>query len=151
MPDGCKHRPPTNLGGFEVESFVAGPESMQSGCAVTPECDSSHIFQVRNFHLYDVDAIVDAESVGDFIEICDDDEDTVKRTAWKMAKKVPAAPYRPRRGAPTYHEERLSTRVHSGTDYEDEDQDVINVDYYIDSPVGGLLPGGKFNVPVNIV
>lgn len=149
MTDGCKHAPPTNLAGYEAESFAAGPHCTTHVCELTKVCDSSHIFVVRNFHLYDVDATADAESVAGRIEICDETEDATKRTKWQMTGTVPAAPYRPARRALPYSEARLSTDVHSALERA-PGQDFINIDYSIDSPVNGLMKGTRFNVPVDL-
>jgi hypothetical protein len=149
MTDGCKHAPSTNLTGYEAESFAAGPHCTANLCKLAKKCDSSHIFIVRNFHLYDVDVAVDAESVAGYIETCEETEDATKRAEWQMAGKVPAAPYRPPRHALPYSEVRLSTDVHSELQ-KAPGQDFINVNHSIDSPVNGLMKGARFNIPVDL-
>jgi len=149
MVDGCGHTPPEDLSGYEVSSFVTGPCCTKRACGLAQGCDSSHVFTVRNFHLYNVAAAVDAESNAGQIEVCDETEDADKRTTWHVDGKVPAAPLRRRRGAPAYTEVRLTTDVHSvlqratGRDY-------INVDYSIESPVNGPMEGARFTVPVDL-
>lgn len=149
MTDGCKHAPPKNLAGYEVNSFASGSHCTTNACTLTKECDSSHIFTVRNFHLYNVDAAVDAQSNAGHIEDCDETEDAAKRNKWHMSGKVPAAPYRPPRSALPYSEVRLSTEVHSVLQRA-TGQDYINVDYSIDSPVNGPIKGTGFSVPVDL-
>jgi hypothetical protein len=148
MTDGCKHTPPVNLAGYDVGSFVLGPHCTSS-CKLAKPCDSSHVFVVYNFHLYDVDATIDASSYQGYIEVCDEAEDAAKRTRWRMTGKVPAAPYRPPKNALPYSQVRLSTDVHSVLQKsQGQDFDYIEVDYSIDSPVNGLLKGMRFDVAV---
>jgi hypothetical protein len=149
MADGCKHTPPTNLAGYEVESFASGPRSTSSLCKITSACDSSHVFIIRNFHLYDVVVTADAESLTGYIEVCGNTEDVVKQTQWRMTGKVPAAPYRQARGALPNGERRLSTDVRASTQRAGG-QDVIGIDYSVDSPVNGIVSGARFNVPVEL-
>jgi hypothetical protein len=149
MPDGCNHVPPANLPGYEVGSFTTGPCSTPKLCKISPRCDSFHIFAVRNFHLYETEVTVDAESMAGCIEVCNEAEDATKPTQWRMAGKIPAAPFRPPKGSPPYGNRRLSTGIHT-EQAEGETQDFISVDYSIDSPVNGLMVGTRFNVPVDI-
>lgn len=149
MTDGCKHAPPKSLPGYEVDSFVSGPHCARTTCELAKECDSSHVFAVRNFHLYDVSAAVDAQSNVGHIEVCDETEDAAKRIKWHASGTVPAAPLRPPRGAPPYTEVKLATDVHSVLQ-RTTGQDYINVDYSIDSPVNGPMKGTRFSVPVDL-
>jgi hypothetical protein len=150
MTDGCKHEPPKNLGGYEADSFTSGPHCTKNDCKLTKACDSSHIFVLRNFHLYDVNTAVDAKSYASYIEVCDETEYPATRTEWHMAGKVLAAPYRPPRNALPYREVRLPTDVHSVLQ-KTPDWDYIEVDYSIVSPVNSLpMNGTGFSVPVQL-
>jgi hypothetical protein len=150
MTDGCKHIPPVNLAGYDVSSFVSGPHCT-SVCELTKPCDSSHVFVVGNFHLYDVGVTIDASSYRGSIEVCDEAEDAAKRTKWRMTGKVPPAPYRPPKNALPYSQVRLSTNVHSVLEKsQTENDDNIEVDYSIDSPVNGLMKGMGFTVLVEL-
>lgn len=149
MSDGCNHAPPANLPGYEVGSFIAGPNSTSKLCRVGANCDSSHIFVVRNFHLYEIEVTVDAEAIAGCIKVCDESEDAAKRTQWRMTGKIPAAPYRAPRSSLPCGIRRLFTGIHSEPT-KGETQESINVGYSIDSPVNGLMNGAFFNVPVDM-
>ena len=150
MGDGCRHVPPKNLPGYEVESFTSGPSSTATSCAVSRECDHSHVFAVRNFHLYDVNVSVDVSSTTDGVEICNLNEDPEKRVQWTMTGRIPAAPYRPSGHTPRYGPRRISTRVRD-TDRSNDKSDVLTIEYSIDSPVNGIMTGSPFNLPVALI
>jgi hypothetical protein len=149
MTNGCKHAPPKNLAGYEIDSCISGPHCTSNLCKLIKECDSSQVFLVRNFHLYDVHVNVDAESSAGHIEVCDEAEDAAKRTKWHRDSNVPKAPYRPPKGGLPYTEVSLSADVHSVLTKATV-QDFINVDHSIASPVNGLMKGTRFNVPVDL-
>ena len=149
MPDGCKHWPPTRPRGYDINSFTEGPQSAQRVCAVTSKCDSFHTFEVHNYHLYDVDADINASSIDQRVQVCSNGEDDVKQTQWVMGGKVPAAPYRPSRGVPLYGDRRFRVSVRVATD-NDDTKDVIAVDYSIRAPAGRIA-GVSFNVPVKLM
>jgi hypothetical protein len=150
MSDGCKHIPPAGLSGYDVESFTEGPQSTTTSCAVSSNCDHSHIFEIRNFHLYEVRLTVDATSMAGGVESCYTHEDVTKRTQWTMNGRVPAAPYRPSRRVPPYGLRRFREAVRT-TISNMEIQDVISMEYTVDSPVNNIMTGSSFNVPVNFV
>jgi hypothetical protein len=149
MTDGCAHTPSRDIAGAKVASFIKGPYSTSRSCVATPSCDQSHIFRVRNFHLYDIKARVDASSSTGAVETCNDTEDIVKQTQWTMKGTVLAAPYRPSKGELPYREKRLGTRVRS-LDNNDGTQDFISVWYEITSPED-TQTGLSFNFPVDLL
>ncbi len=149
MSDGCTHVPPENIPGYEVKSFVAGPQSGPGICVVTSSGDSSHVFDVHNFHLYDVEIEVNAESVTKEVEICGESSYISERSRWIMAGKVPAAPYHPSKREDFYGKRRFTIDVRSITSALNS-QDTILMDFSIKSPVQGPIPGADFNVLVKL-
>lgn len=146
MADGCPHAPAASISGYEVESLISGPYASSAGCVVTSDCASSHIFEVRNYHLYKVQAEIEASSIAQIIEVCEDSEDAVKRTQWTMEGQVPAAPFRPHRNQPVFGARRFDLNVRAiDQPYR---SDTIDVTYSIDSPVNGRETGMSFGVPV---
>jgi len=150
MSDGCAHVPPRNLPGYEVESFTSGPSSTATSCTVGPECDHSHVFVVRNFHLYDVNISVDVSATARGVEICNLGEDPEKRVQWTITGRIPAAPYRPNGRAARYGSRRVSAKVRD-TGNGNEKSDVLSIEYSIDSPVNGIMTGLPFNIPVILI
>ena len=150
MSDGCKNIPPAGLSGYGVESFTEGPQSTAISCAVSSNCDHFHIFEIRNFHLYDVSVTVDASSMAGGVEACYTNEVVGKRTQWKMRGRVPAAPYRPSRHELPFGRRQLRGAVRT-TDYNTEEEDYISIEYSIDSPANSVMTGSSFNVPVHFI
>lgn len=148
MNDGCKHTPPKKPQGYEIESFVSGPLSGSGSCVITPRCDSYHVFEARNFHLYNVKAIVNASSMAKEMAVCQSSAETSEQNQWSMNGEVPAAPFRPGIRARRYGKRRFHTSLRSMA--HEPDEDVIIVDYIISSPVQGTIIGTSFNVPVHL-
>ena len=151
MLDGCPHSPPSDIPDTEVLSYIRSELSTNQRCVVTSDCDSAHVFEVRNFHLYPVVAHVNASAVSEQVAVCSTDEDPSKLTQWKMDGTVPAAPYRPRPGEPKYGQRLLTFRIHATSDRSTA-KDTISIDpYSIESDVNGSETGGFISVPVLLV
>jgi hypothetical protein len=147
MTNGCPHRPSSNIKGSKVESFIEGPSSTSKSCVVNSNCDQSFIFKVRNFHLYDIDITVEASSMSGGVETCMDSANSREEKQWEIRGTVPAAPYKPSRGEPSYREKRLGRRIHNA-DGDLAWQEYIYVQYFVTSSENGKINGLPFNYPV---
>jgi hypothetical protein len=147
MSEGCMHAPPADLSGYEVTSFTESPQSTSRACVVTSSanCNSWHAFEVHNYHLYNVNAVVNAYSIAQEIEEADS-----KQTQWEIEGEIPAAPYRPPRGQPIYGKRRLRVGIRAITD-RISSQETIAVDYEINSSPNGRMTGIRFGVLVDLI